>query len=394
VKPVKKIYYFTNIAPHYRQRLWEVLAELKEIDVEFYFGSGSKKNRIKEMNFETETWVRNNGKIHHLKNRRLFGRIVWQSGVLRTVLTNKMEAAILLADPNIVSNWLAAMFLKLKGANVYFWGHGLMEEKIGGRRFIKKIFYWLSDESFVYSKRAKEIMIEQGFDKNKIYVIYNSLDYDKHIETRSKVINRNFMQSIFDNKLPVICFVGRLTPVKKLDILVHAVHLLNKEYAICNLLIIGTGSEESNLKKQAKELLSDSNYYFFGPCYEEEEIGKLLANSDLCVSPGNIGLTAIHSLSYGTPVCSHFNFNNQMPESEAIIENKTGILFKENDPYDLANKIKSWLHLNIERKEIRKNCYSIIDNLYNPYFQVEIFKNAFLGENSQEKPVPHESSSN
>ena len=41
--------------------------------------------------------------------------------------------------------------------------------------------------------------------------------------------------------------------------------------------------------------------------------------SDLTVSPGNIGLTAIHSLSYGTPVCSHSNFNNQMPESEAII---------------------------------------------------------------------------
>ena len=36
------------------------------------------------------------------------------------------------------------------------------------------------------------------------------------------------------------------------------------------------------------------------------------------VSPGNVGLTAIHSLSYGTPVLTHNNFNNQMPEVESI----------------------------------------------------------------------------
>ena len=61
--------------------------------------------------------------------------------------------------------------------------------------------------------------------------------------------------------------------------------------------------------------------------YDENEIGDLIYNADLCVSPGNVGLTAIHTLTYGTPVLSHANFPNQMPEFEAIDKDFTSFLF-------------------------------------------------------------------
>ena len=54
----------------------------------------------------------------------------------------------------------------------------------------------------------------------------------------------------------------------------------------------------------------------------------------------NVGLTAIHSLSFGTPVLTHNNFDNQMPEVQAINEGENGGFFIENDLEDLIKKIE------------------------------------------------------
>ena len=78
---------------------------------------------------------------------------------------------------------------------------------------------------------------------------------------------------------------------------------------------------------------------FYGKTYNESELSKLIYSSDLMVSPGNTGLNAVHALSYGTPVGTHNNFNNQMPEA-AIIEDKiTGFFFNEDDIDDLSLKM-------------------------------------------------------
>ena len=92
------------------------------------------------------------------------------------------------------------------------------------------------------------------------------------------------------------------------------------------------------------------------------------------MSPGNVGLTCIHSLSYGTPVCTHNNFFNQMPESEIITDGKNGIFFEENSLEDLKEKIIFWfdnLHGKYSKEFIRKK----IDESYNPANQIKIFNN-------------------
>ena len=96
--------------------------------------------------------------------------------------------------------------------------------------------------------------------------------------------------------------------------------------------------------------------------------------SDLCVSPGNVGLTAIHALSYGTGVASHNNFNNQMPEVESIIDGVNGFLFREGDYLDLVEKIRSFL----KAKPLKKKARQIIDEKYNPYSQKLIFDKLIL----------------
>ena len=100
--------------------------------------------------------------------------------------------------------------------------------------------------------------------------------------------------------------------------------------------------------------------WFYGQCYDNNELSVLLFNVSLCVSPGNVGLTALHAMSYGTPVISNDDFESQMPEYETIIPNKTGLLYKKGDFQDLCNKIEEWLSLNIERDVVRQNCYALL----------------------------------
>ena len=87
----------------------------------------------------------------------------------------------------------------------------------------------------------------------------------------------------------------------------------------------------------------DAYFWYVGPLYDEATLGKFLYNADLCVSPGNVGLTAIHALTFGLPVISHDNYLAQMPEFEAITPGKTGMFFRENDSKDLYNKIIEFL---------------------------------------------------
>ena len=92
-------------------------------------------------------------------------------------------------------------------------------------------------------------------------------------------------------------------------------------------------------------------------------------------SPGNIGLTAMHSMVFGTPCITHNDFPYQMPEFEAIHEGITGTFFEKDNVDDLAFHIIKWFEEKGSlREEVRKACMNEIDTSWNPHFQIEVLK--------------------
>ena len=67
-----------------------------------------------------------------------------------------------------------------------------------------------------------------------------------------------------------------------------------------------------------------------------------------------------------------------MPEYEAIIEGKTGSLYEYGSNDSLIEKIKQWLEDEKDREVIRRYCYEVIDEYYNPNKQVEFINDAVL----------------
>lgn len=376
---IKNIAVITNIAPHYRSILWEKLLKNRSYHFEFYFGNDVYQG-IEKINFKTERFASIQNQIHHIRNVYFKSKLLfWQKGILRKCIVKKIDAAIILGDSYIISNWIAAIIFRIRGIQVIFWSHGLYGNEGWFKKRYRTLFYKLANEHLLYERRAKGLMVSSGFNANKLHIIFNSLDYEATLLFRTtykdKIKKQTF--SFFNNpELPTILFIGRLTKVKKLDYLVEAIHLLKSQQYNVNLLIIGEGDQKETLKLQMQSLNVMDQCYLYGACYSEEVLAKLISTADLCVSPGNVGLTAIHSMSYGTPVLTHDNFQRQMPEVGAITEGKNGCFFKENDLSSMVDHIKDWLFSNkLTRNEIRENCYGVIDKYYNPNYQVRVIEN-------------------
>ncbi|GHU68147.1 hypothetical protein FACS189413_04360 [Bacteroidia bacterium] len=339
----------------------------KELECDFVFGD--TMSDVKKMDYSL---------LFHFKkevrNRKLFRRFTWQQGVV-PLLRENYTHYIMLGDVAYLSTWAMIILARVFGKKMYLWSHGWYGKESKLRLLITKfLFFNLPTGIFLYGNYARSLMIEAGLDARKLHVIYNSLDYDTQIEIRRNCKSSPIYERYFQNSHKTLIFVGRLTKVKRLDILLHAVSELNKMHLKFNLVLIGTGEMQHELISLTNELKIKEYVWFYGASYNEKELSELIYNADLCVAPGNVGLTAIHSMTYGTPVVTHNNFPYQMPEFEAIEKGITGNFFEYNDGLSLVETIQKWFEKDPDRNFIREKCYEVIDTKYNPHVQLETIK--------------------
>lgn len=361
-----------NFAAHYRQSVFEIIDQY--FDCDWYFGKANAD--IKKMDYSLLK-----GNVTEIDTKRMFGGN-WQKGVVKLLRNKDYNNYLVFAQSKDLSTWLFAMMARLlyPQKRVYFWSHGFYGKESHIESAIKKELFKLPNGgTFLYGDFARELMIKEGLDSSKLFVIHNSLAYDEQVAIRQQLIPESIYQDHFGNKNPNLFFVGRLTPVKKLDMILFAMRLLNERDEHYNMTFIGGGEEKERLEALTRQLGLEDHVWYYGPCYDEMVLGKMIYNADLCVSPGNVGLTAMHTMVFGTPIISHNDFTHQMPEFEAIHEGKTGLFFEYGNVESLADKISLWFSENAgDRSDVRIACMEEIDNNWTPQFQLEVLKKHLL----------------
>ena len=361
-----KLLLHDNIASHYRSAIFQLIDT--ELGCDFCFGD--KVDDIKKMDYSLLSH-----KVTELHNV-FFPHGYWQRGMLR-MLSADYDTYIINGEPRCVSSWLFLLFRKLfyRHKKVYFWAHGMLGKENGLKRAIARFRYGLIDGVFIYNERSCRIMSDNGIPPTKLHPIYNSLDYDAQLPLRNSMKTSDLYKEHFGNDNPVLVFIGRLTAVKKLNLAIEAVACMKQQSQLVNLTFVGDGTERSRLENLVNQLGIKEQVWFYGACYDERTNAELIYNADLCVSPGNIGLTAIHVLMFGCPAITNDDFNHQMPEFEAIHDGATGAFFKKDDSASLAESISKWISLHKDdRENVRKACYDEIDSKWNPHHQIKIFK--------------------
>jgi glycosyltransferase involved in cell wall biosynthesis len=314
-----------------------------------------------------------------LNNTWLTKGFLWQKGLLKVVIKGGFDKIVFLGDPHFLSTWAALLVARVLGIKTYLWTHGFLNRSGKALDFIKLLMYRLTDGIFLYGNEAKRELMRAGIKANKLHVIYNSLDYEHQKAVRDSLSSENLTstkKALFkQSDLLQLVFVGRLTLHKKLDMLVEAVQQLNQDEPTVNLLLIGRGEADDLLRNMVNKYGINDYVRFYGSCHDEQELAPLICSSDICVSPGEIGLTAMHSLAYGVPVITHNNGLKQMPEYEAVIDGKTGYLFDYGSLGSLVEKIR--LFKNTSPQAMKFSCVEIIEKFYTPRAQSALMKSTF-----------------
>lgn len=366
---MKKLCIIYNFAQKYREGIYSLIE--REYDCHWVFGDN--KTDIKGL--DTSCFK----SVQFVENKILYGAYYYQKGVLS--LIRNYDTFLMLGELINLSSWLMLISCRFFFPNkkMYIWSHGWYGREGIIKSMLKKIYFSMADSVFLYGNYAEKVARSQGYKKNNLYVIHNSLSYEKQMSIRHRLADSDIFKEHFGNNDYVLIFIGRLTKIKRLDMLVDAVSALNKAGRKCNLVFVGDGTEKADLIRQVDELALNERVWFYGACYDEELNASLIYNSDVCVAPGNVGLTAMHSMVFGTPVITHNAFKWQMPEFEAIKQGVTGSFFEFGDLDSLVHCISVWLDENASRRdEVREKCYNEIDSFWTPYFQMKILKQHIL----------------
>jgi glycosyltransferase involved in cell wall biosynthesis len=359
--------------PHYRKGVIEELAASDRYDY-FFFGDPTyREPSIKAYEFAPG--------IKAVRTRSFsLGPLYVQRRILRGILRNEITHCIFLGNPWFVSYWVLAPALRLLGKKVYFWSHGWIgAREPAARAWLKHLYFHMANELLVYGDRARRLGISHGFRPDRIHVIGNSLDYRTHKRVfeglRASPPGEIRRQLDLPTDLKIIVCTARLTRGCRFDLLIQAASRLRQMQREVFVVLVGDGPERESLSKLAVKL--GVAHRFLPACYDEARLARLYKAADLTVSPGKVGLTAIHSMAYGTPVITHDNPDHQMPEHEAIVPGVTGDFFAEDSSDDLARAIEKWINTHPTKPE--QACIERVEASFTPMFQRSMIEAALQG---------------
>ena len=372
---VKRIAFFNPVFAHYRSAL---LRELRSSETFEYFLFGDTRDRYGNV---PACDLSADPRFTLIPYVRFLRVLAWQKGSLAPALRGDFDAYILEGDAYYLSSWVGAVLARLRGRRVIFWSHGWPRADRGFKHIVRQVFYRLADGLLLYGERAKSLGIQSGFAADRLYVMYNSLDFDQQQKCTAELSAAEIAAARHElfgpTRVPVVMASARLIEKKRFDLLIRALGIINRRGRRVDLLLVGDGPARSALQNLSRA--EGVNVVFVGACYDEPGLARYFACACVTASPGEVGLTCMHSLGYGVPVITHGDPDRQGPEFEAIVPGVTGDLFEPGDVEDLAAKLDRWTQSAEVTGSVRDACLSRIQTRYHARFQARAIELALSG---------------
>lgn len=176
----------------------------------------------------------------------------------------------------------------------------------------------------------------------------------KHYRRESVVIHppvRCNLFNISDIDEDYFFIVSRLQEYKRIDLAVEAFNELG-----LSLVIIGDGPMREKLEKMAKP-----NVKILGR-QPDEVIKEYYSKCRAFIFPGeeDFGITPLEAQASGRPVIAY----GKGGALETVIEDKTGVFFKEQTKDSLIDAIKKFETMNFDKNEIRKHAEGFDEEIF------------------------------
>lgn len=194
-------------------------------------------------------------------------------------------------------------------------------------------------EVITVSPSSKADILAHKLTKREPHIVYNGVNLARMVPgTKSRA--------------PTVLYVGRLTALKSLNVLIDAVQKIVAAVPEVNIIIAGTGPDKKKLERQVEKLGLTRWIDFRGRVTEEEKI-RLYQRAWVFVNPSLIegwGITTIEANACGTPVVA----SNVAGLRDAVHNPHSGLLVPYGFSDEFATSIIGLLTHRTERTKMSK----------------------------------------
>jgi|GEM_PF-2041178 len=271
--------------------------------------------------------------------------------------------------------YLSKLFYKKPKMVFHF--HGV--QYLSDINIFYKLLFKKADIIVPVSEGTKGQLIEMNVQSEKIYVIYNALDYDLKMVTDKKQLKKRL--NLKEEKF-IIGYVGNIIRRKGVDLLIKAFAKLkrNPKYNNMILIIVGGNPNEENgsyiaeIKEIIKKENLEDSILFLGYRNDAREIMQVF---DIFVMPSRMesfGVAIIEAMSYGVPVI----VTNGGSITEIVRNNENGIVVECENYDSIAYAIETLYRNEEKRKKISINAINDVKERFSLYNQINNFSALLL----------------
>lgn len=315
-----------RILPPYRQAFFQKLACSTQINPTIAYGQPSMHSALESAAFLPGVQTLALRNIYLGKNES----VILQTRSLALLSSRRYQTVIAEFNPRIVTNLAACLVARALGLKFLWWGHGFRPTSGPIDKWIYRILAALAHGIIFYSAAGMEEFARLGMPRKKLFVSWNSINLEEIAQVSCPAPFRDRTR---------ILSVGRLIAGKKTALLLRGFALaLPKLKPGTILTLIGDGPERKPLEQLARQLSISDRIEFIGSIYEQAKLAPYFDTALVSVSPGYIGLSAIHSLAYGVPMLVA-DKEPHSPEIAAIESGVNAVFFSSDSPESLSEAL-------------------------------------------------------
>jgi len=287
--------------------------------------------------------------------------MVWQRGLKDWLERWYPDVLIMEAKPRNVSTNMAVQWMHGRKRPVIGWGLGAPPVKRSYSKLFsdsRKRFLAQFDALVSYSKTGVEQYIATGVPSERVFLAPNAA-------TPRPTLPVVFRADEYKNGRPVVLFVGRLQPRKRVDVLIRACSRLPQALQP-RLVIVGDGPARADFEHAAQMYFPETE---FVGMRQGDELLPYYNEADLFVLPGTGGLAIQQAMSHGLPVIVAEADGTQ----SELVREKNGWLISPGDEDGLVKTLEQALSDPCLLRIMGRESYRIVSDEVNLEKMVEVF---------------------
>lgn len=317
-------------------------------------------------------------RVYHFS---LLGReFRFQPAQFRVMNPRLYDVVILSWDIHYLSLVPALLLARWRKIPTILWGHGYSQNPNPLTETLRNAVGKMADAVLLYNQTVAKRLIEQGFDKEKVFVAQNALDQAPIQQAKQAWLQAPERLADFRAKWQLdpaqtVIFVSRLEAANRADMLISALQRLRNTRPQAKLVIVGNGPDRERLQALVKSLDQANQVIFTGAIYDDNELAPWMLSATVFAYPVNIGLSLLHAFGYGLPVVTSGDIAHQGPEIGAFMDNETGLFYLDGDVESLA---KQWQRIFADpmlQKRMADQALRQVSDTYNLETMIKGFMN-------------------